>query len=94
MPRLHECESRQLRLNAPLNQDAQNLFQILSGLVTSGFKFLSGACNEAGFLEDVSGLARLKSARLDMGGGTCSATTTTASSPLRAWKKSTLLPVN
>ena len=51
-----------------MNQDARNLFQILSGLATSGFEFLSGACNEPGFLEEVSGLASLKSATLGMEG--------------------------
>ena len=39
---------------------SRNLFQILNGLATSGFEFLSRACNEPGFLEDVSGLAKLK----------------------------------
>ena len=42
-----------------------NSSQILSGLAASGFEFLARACSEPGFLEDVSGLSRLKSDMLD-----------------------------
>ena len=41
----------------------------MTGLAESGFEFLARACNEAGFLEDVSGLARLKSDMLDLEDG-------------------------